>query len=253
MSSYYAVKIGKNPGIYRTWDECNREVTGFKGAKYKKFSSEREALEFIGNTSNLASNNSSSNVDPLTVSFKKLSLSPIFEIMHPFRGNIGPFDPNRVIYVDGGFNRFTRPYACGSVVDHFNHDLIEIYSSLLLDMTLIRMQLPVGNRMLIQVMFQDVTHQNNGAELLATVAGLRIAIYLFKNNYNIHYLFSDSSLIVDHWSRRIKDESASKMDPIKLRYVHELIDLTREFELYGGMIYKIGGHENLADLGYHIS
>ena len=245
MSNYYAVKVGRTIGIYRTWDECNREVTGFKGAKYKKFNSESEALAFINN----------SYLESLVTAIPHNTVNDkaniVFPIIHPLRGNIGYFDPNRVIYVDGGFNNFTKPHACGCVVDHFNHDLIEMYSCLLSDMTLIRMELPVGVRKLIQVRFNDVTHQNNGAELLATVAGLRIAIFLFKNGYSVHYLFSDSSLIVDHWSKRIKDESAAKMDPIKLRYVHELIQLTREFELYGGMIYKIEAAKNPADLGCH--
>lgn len=253
-SNYYAVKVGRNIGIYRTWNECDREVSCFKGSKYKKFNSESEALAFIGNDH--VNNNSctaESIVTPLEVITLNNGGNAIFPIIHPIRGNIGNFDPNRVIYVDGGFNRFTRPHACGCVVDHFNHDLIEMYSRLLPDMTLIRMELPVGTRKLIQVKFSDVTHQNNGAELLATVAGLRIAIFLFKNGYSVHYLFSDSSLIVDHWSKKIKDESAAKMDPIKLRYVHELIQLTREFELYGGMIYKVEASKNPADLGYHRS
>lgn len=45
--AYYAVKEGRNPGIYETWNECEREVKGFKGAKYKKFKSKKEALNFI--------------------------------------------------------------------------------------------------------------------------------------------------------------------------------------------------------------
>lgn len=44
---YYAVKVGKNPGIYETWAECKAEVDGYKGAKYKKFLSQKEALDFI--------------------------------------------------------------------------------------------------------------------------------------------------------------------------------------------------------------
>lgn len=38
---YYAVKVGKNPGIYETWAECKAEVDGYKGAKYKKFPSQK--------------------------------------------------------------------------------------------------------------------------------------------------------------------------------------------------------------------
>ncbi len=49
--SYYAVKVGKTPGIYSTWAECEAQVKGYSGAIYKKFSTEEEALKFIGTES----------------------------------------------------------------------------------------------------------------------------------------------------------------------------------------------------------
>jgi ribonuclease HI len=52
MSKYYAVKQGKNPGIYRTWDETKEQVKGFSGAIYKSFSTKKEALDFIGTKEN---------------------------------------------------------------------------------------------------------------------------------------------------------------------------------------------------------
>lgn len=54
---YYAVKIGKNPGIYKTWDECKKEVIGFKGSVYKKFSNLEDAENFINNESRLINGN----------------------------------------------------------------------------------------------------------------------------------------------------------------------------------------------------
>ncbi|MGN0342831.1 MAG: viroplasmin family protein [Roseburia sp.] len=45
---YYAVKVGKTPGIYRSWDECKAMVDGFSGAKYKSFASLKEAEAFLG-------------------------------------------------------------------------------------------------------------------------------------------------------------------------------------------------------------
>ncbi len=45
--NYYAVRIGRNPGIYHTWDECKRETMGFKGASFKKFSTCEDAEAFI--------------------------------------------------------------------------------------------------------------------------------------------------------------------------------------------------------------
>ncbi|VDK42371.1 unnamed protein product [Anisakis simplex] len=47
MKPYYAVARGRTRGVYRTWPECEKSVKGFTGAKFKKFSSEREALDFI--------------------------------------------------------------------------------------------------------------------------------------------------------------------------------------------------------------
>lgn len=44
---YYAVVRGRTPGVYRTWEECERQVRGFKGNMYKGFSEEVEAKAFI--------------------------------------------------------------------------------------------------------------------------------------------------------------------------------------------------------------
>lgn len=44
---YYAVKKGRQVGIYTSWDECKGLVSGFSGAVYKSFDSEEEAYEYI--------------------------------------------------------------------------------------------------------------------------------------------------------------------------------------------------------------
>ena len=33
---YYAVANGYKTGIFNTWDECNKQVKGYKNAKFKK-------------------------------------------------------------------------------------------------------------------------------------------------------------------------------------------------------------------------
>lgn len=48
MAKYYAVKAGRNPGVYTSWDKCKREVDGFKGAEYKSFKSRSEAEAYLG-------------------------------------------------------------------------------------------------------------------------------------------------------------------------------------------------------------
>ncbi|KAJ2704204.1 hypothetical protein FB645_003438 [Coemansia sp. IMI 203386] len=45
---YYAVRNGRRPGIYRSWAECQAQVSGFPRAKFKKFSTEQDARSFVG-------------------------------------------------------------------------------------------------------------------------------------------------------------------------------------------------------------
>lgn len=47
-NKFYAVKVGKTPGIYETWDECKSNVDGYSGAIYKSFKTLDEAKQFIG-------------------------------------------------------------------------------------------------------------------------------------------------------------------------------------------------------------
>lgn len=49
MAKFYAVYKGKsgNPKILNSWDECKAEVIGCKGAIYKSFKTELEAIEFL--------------------------------------------------------------------------------------------------------------------------------------------------------------------------------------------------------------
>lgn len=47
MQKYYAVRRGRKPGIYRTWPDCQKQVSGFENARYKSFTNEAEALEFL--------------------------------------------------------------------------------------------------------------------------------------------------------------------------------------------------------------
>lgn len=49
--SYYAVKNGKKPGIYRDWKTTELQVKGFPGAIYKKFSTQKEAESFLNDES----------------------------------------------------------------------------------------------------------------------------------------------------------------------------------------------------------
>ncbi|RRK11539.1 ribonuclease [Lactiplantibacillus garii] len=44
---YYAVRKGQHPGIYRSWPETQKQVSGFAGAQYKSFTTEAAAQAFM--------------------------------------------------------------------------------------------------------------------------------------------------------------------------------------------------------------
>ena len=46
---FYAVRIGKEPGIYHSWAECLDQVRGFPKAMFKSFTSLADAENFVNN------------------------------------------------------------------------------------------------------------------------------------------------------------------------------------------------------------
>merc|ERR1712038_771819 len=44
---FYAVGLGRKPGVYASWDECKLQVNGFGGAKYKGFGRKEDAENFV--------------------------------------------------------------------------------------------------------------------------------------------------------------------------------------------------------------
>ncbi|XP_063634767.1 ribonuclease H1 [Cydia splendana] len=49
---FYAVAKGRSTGIYNSWADCEAQVKGFSGAKFKKFDTQSDANEFIRSNSN---------------------------------------------------------------------------------------------------------------------------------------------------------------------------------------------------------
>lgn len=78
--NYYAVKSGREPGIYRTWDKCKEQIDGFSGGEYKGFVTLEEAESYMND-------------------FPLVSLS------------VG--DSDAVYYIDGSFNPKYNVYGYG--------------------------------------------------------------------------------------------------------------------------------------------
>lgn len=102
---YYGVKNGRNPGIYNTWVECEREVKGFKEAKYKKFKTYEEAKFFVDEDNK--------------VQEKKDNEKEVIQI-----DNLK--DNEAIAYVDGSFSLSTMTFSYGVVF--FTKDGKETFS-----------------------------------------------------------------------------------------------------------------------------
>jgi ribonuclease HI len=44
--AFYAVRKGRIPGIYLTWNEAKKQINGYSGAIFKKFNTKQQALKF---------------------------------------------------------------------------------------------------------------------------------------------------------------------------------------------------------------
>lgn len=94
-NNYYAVRIGKTPGIYKTWEDCKAQVIGYKGAIYKGFVEKQDAEDFLrGGLS--ASNTDAANDN---------NENPQVE----------PSDSEITAYVDGSFSS-GKTFGCGCII-----------------------------------------------------------------------------------------------------------------------------------------
>ena len=160
--------------------------------------------------------------------------------------------------MDGGHGKYSGDEGWGRVTDDKGIDILGQFE----DIDGIKpyegigyrdVILPVGKSRVLISKFSDViSQQNNGAEMLALVTGLKIACILNKKYPEIvTKICSDSDLMVKWWSVNLKKEKRETMDPHKVKFIDEMIGLRKLFEKLGGSIEKISGDDNRADLGYH--
>jgi len=61
---FYAVKVGRNPGVYKTWAECQKQVMGYPGALFKSFPTQEEACGYVSGNASATPVNSNENDRP---------------------------------------------------------------------------------------------------------------------------------------------------------------------------------------------
>ena len=93
MAKYYAVRVGRHPGIYRTWGKCESEVSRYKGAEFKAFMSLAEAEDYMSGIEDYVHEENEVNI-----------------------GNTRSDIP--YAFVDGSFNGATCTYGYGGFLMH---------------------------------------------------------------------------------------------------------------------------------------
>lgn len=88
---YYAVRKGREPGIYSSWEDCKEQVHRFPGAVYKSFETKEDAESFL-------------NEEDITLG------DDLIESLTTYA------------FVDGSFNSTTNVYGCGGFLIHKNED-----------------------------------------------------------------------------------------------------------------------------------
>lgn len=86
---FYAVKSGHETGIFLTWDECKKQVDGFKGAEFKSFSTMDEAKNWLMG-------------EPIVSACEN-------DIPLPPEGKV-------IAYVDGSYEDSIKKYAFGCIL-----------------------------------------------------------------------------------------------------------------------------------------
>ncbi len=90
--NFYVVRVGRTPGIYKTWKECQQQVTGYSGAEFRGFVTREEAEEFMrGET-----------LSPRETAGKAPGQEEA--------------EGEAIAYVDGSYEHSLRSYAYGAVI-----------------------------------------------------------------------------------------------------------------------------------------
>ena len=187
---YYAVRSGREPGIYLTWEECKAQVDGYAKAQYKGFGSLGEAEAYMGyvKTANpsITKPSRAAPANPPGAPKKKRGTrrseaeDQAIEMLETSDGL-----KHVVIYTDGACTGNPGPGGYGVVMLHGEH----------------RKELSGGFRLTT----------NNRMEMLACIVGLRSL-----TEPSAVTLYSDSQYVINSmtkgWARRWKKNNWKRGD-----------------------------------------
>jgi ribonuclease HI len=164
--AFYAVAVGKAPGIYNTWDECKRMVTGVPNAKYKKFDTKAAADSFV-------SSFGSSVLSQLGVMFSKMEVRDMGTTTNSSESL--PKDA-LVVFTDGSaINNGKRSARAGWAAVWPNHERHTAYGAV-----------PATD-----------AQTNNRGEYMAALNAFRSADMIDPSGSQTLHIFTDSQLLIN--------------------------------------------------------
>lgn len=115
----YAVRNGRKTGLFSTWPECQRQVTGYPGAEYKSFVSAEEARKFLAGAEESAPSGNDVGGGCFGGGTAGMSGADFFAS----QGTAGGADyrdflrepGTAVAYVDGSYDKASGDFSCGVV------------------------------------------------------------------------------------------------------------------------------------------
>lgn len=88
-SKYYVVWVGRKPGIYKSWPDCQAQVMSFPDAKYKSFKSQSEAEAAYKNDAKEYINRNKKNTNTIQKSINRNIIADSISVDAACSGNPG--------------------------------------------------------------------------------------------------------------------------------------------------------------------
>lgn len=208
--AYYLLQDGYKK-ITASWEECKVSVEG-KKARYKSFSTEEEAKEWLENGAKYEPNIEKQKEQKIKKEKNEILREKLVE----------------AVYFDAGTGRGIGVEV--RVTNLKGESYLPIYF------------LKKVNEFDNINLGKEVT--NNYGELVGLYCAIEIAI-----KEKINKIFGDSNLVLYYWSqgRFSRDSLPSKT----INLIEKVIEKRKEYEKIGGKIDFVSGDINPADLGFH--
>lgn len=192
--NYYAVKVGRNSGIYDNWKETQDQVNGFKGAIYQKFKTKEEAEFFLNEETkaNVITNESDDSSDSSDSSESEYDIDELSENLDK---------DTAIIVTDGSYSEEFARYGYGLIlITRDNKDIF--YAS--------------GNDK------RFVGSRNVAGEVFGVIEGLEIC---HDNDFTKVYIFYDYEGLENWYNKTWKSKAAISRYYMEMLKKYENMDL----------------------------